>query len=76
MPSERSNAQHLVEYEKQLLYEENQTSGNVMQQPMHSYVCGINRSSGSILITHYVIFTFHAINEFLSNSGTAILREK
>ena len=35
---------------KQLLYEENQKSGNVMQQPMDSYVCGINTSSESILI--------------------------
>ena len=32
-PTKQSNAQHLVEYKKQLLYEENQKSGNVMQQP-------------------------------------------
>ena len=37
-PTKRSNAQHLVENEKQLLYEENQKSGNIMQQPMDSYV--------------------------------------
>ena len=29
--TKRSNAQHLIEYEKQLLYEENQKSGNIMQ---------------------------------------------
>ena len=46
-PTKRPNAQHLVEYEKQLLYEENKKSGNVMQQPMDSYVCGINTSSES-----------------------------
>ena len=34
---------------KQLLYEENKKSGNVMQQPMYSCVCGINASSKSIL---------------------------
>ena len=67
-PTKKSNAQHLVEYEKQLLYEENKKSGNVMQQPMYYYVCGINTSSESILIRSY-------INTFLSNSGTPILRE-
>ena len=30
-PTKRSNAQHLVEYEKQLIYEANPKSGNVMQ---------------------------------------------
>ena len=44
-PTKRSNAQHLVEYKKQLLYEENRKSGNVMQQPMDYCVCGINTSS-------------------------------
>ena len=38
----QSNAQHLVEYEKQLLYDENQKLGNVMQQPMDSCIRGIN----------------------------------
>ena len=36
-PTKPSNAhymQHLVEYEKPLLYEEYKKSGNVMQQPM------------------------------------------
>ena len=46
-PTKRSVAQHLVEYEKQLLYEENQKSGNVMQHPMDTYVRGINTSSFS-----------------------------
>ena len=50
MPTKRSNVQHLAEYKKQLLYEENKKSGNVMQQPMDSCVCGINMSSESILI--------------------------
>ena len=39
-PTKRSNAQHLVEYYKQLLQDWNKKSGNAMQQPMHSYVCG------------------------------------
>ena len=55
-PTKCSNAQHLVEYEKQLLYEKNQKSGNVMQQPMDSDVCGINTSSESILIRSYLLF--------------------
>ena len=55
-PTKRSNAQHLVESEKQRLYEENKKSGNVMQQPMDSYVCGINTSSESILIRSYLLF--------------------
>ena len=54
--TKQSNAQHLVEYEKQMIYEENQTSGNFMQQPMDSYVCGINTSSESILIRSYALF--------------------
>ena len=54
-PTKHSNAQHLVEYQKQLLCEENQT-GNVMQQPMDSCVCGINTSSESILIRSYLLF--------------------
>ena len=55
MPTKQSNAQHLVEYEKQLLYEENQKSGNVMQQPMDAYICAINTSSESILIRSYLL---------------------
>ena len=55
MPTKRSNAQHLVEYEKLLLYEENQKSGNVMQQPMYYYVCDINMSSESIFIRSYLL---------------------
>ena len=42
--------QHLVEYQKQILQEENQKSGNVMQQTMHSYVFGINLRSESSLV--------------------------
>ena len=42
---------------KQLLYEENKKSGNVMQQPLDSYICGINMSSESILIRSYLLFT-------------------
>ena len=53
---QRLNAQHLVEYLKQLLYEENKKSGNVMQQPMDSCACGINTSSESILIRSYLLF--------------------
>ena len=72
-PTKRSNAQHLVEYKKQLLYEENQKLGNVMQQPIDSWVWGINTSSESILIRSYLLLC--AINTFLSNSGTPILRQ-
>ena len=50
--TKRSNTQHLVEYEKQLLYEENQKSGNVMQQPMDFYVSGINTSSEVFSLGH------------------------
>ena len=46
-PTKQSNAQHLVEYK---------TKKNVMQQPMDSYVCGINTSSESILIMSYLLF--------------------
>ena len=49
-PTKRSNAQHLVEYYKQFLQEENQKSGNVMQKTMHSYVCGKNLRSESSLV--------------------------
>ena len=70
-PTKRSNAQHLIENEKQLLFEENQKSENVMQQPMDSCVCGINTSYESILIK--VIFIFCAINR-LTNSGTPTRR--
>ena len=56
MPTKWSNAQHLVEYEKELLYEENKKSGNVMQQPMDFSVCGINTSSASILIRSHLLF--------------------
>ena len=73
-PTKRSNAQHLIAYEKQLLYEENEKSGNIMQQPMNSYVYGINTSSESILVRSYLLFARK--KTFLSNSGTHILREK
>ena len=56
MPTKRSNAQHLVEYEKQLLYQENQKSGNVMQQPMGSHVCGTNLRSESSLVLSDLLF--------------------
>ena len=55
-PTKQSNAQHLVKYEKQLLCEDNQKSGNIMQQPLDSYICGINTSSESILIRSYFLF--------------------
>ena len=42
----------LVEYEKQLLYEENKKSWNVMQQPMDSYVCGINTAQKVFSLGH------------------------
>ena len=48
-------------------------SENVMQQPKDSCDCGINTCSESILIRSYLLFC--AINTFLLNSGTPILRE-
>ena len=69
MPTKRSNAQHLVEYEKQLYYEENKKSGDVMQQLM-DYKYELRKYS------HWVILTFLSINIFLSNSVTPILSEK
>ena len=62
MPTKQSNAQHLVE--KQLLYEDNQNSENVMQQLMDSYVYGINTSSESILIRLYISRDKHVPVEF------------
>ena len=35
-PTKQSKTQHLVEYYKQFLQEENKKSGNVMQQTMHN----------------------------------------
>ena len=48
----------------QLLQEENQNSGNVMQQPMHSYFCGLNLSS---LILSDLLFRKIAVLEFDRN---------
>ena len=56
MPTKQSNAQHLVEYKKKLHQGENQKSGNVMQQPMHYYVCGINLRSESSLVLSDLLF--------------------
>ena len=53
---QRSNAQHLVEYLKQFLQEENRKSGNFMQQTMRSNVCGINSRSESSLVLSYLHF--------------------
>ena len=43
--------------EKQSLQEDNQKSGNAMQQSLHSYVCGINLRSERPLV-QVVRFTF------------------
>ena len=60
-----------------MLYEENQKSGNVVQQPMDSYSIPMDFYS---LWNKYELsrslFTFRTINTFLLNSGTPILREK
>ena len=51
-PTKHLNAQHLVEYYKQFLQEENKKLGNVMQQAMLFYICGINlRSEGSLVLS-------------------------
>ena len=39
--------------------EENKKLGNVMQQPMHSYVCGINLRSESSLILLDLLLTVY-----------------
>ena len=56
-PTKQSNAQHLVEYQKQLLQEENRNSGNVMQQSKHSCICGIDlRSESSLVMSDFCLF--------------------
>ena len=55
-PTKQSNTQHLVEYKKQLLQEENKKSRYVMHQSMHSYVCGINLRSESSLVLSDLLF--------------------
>ena len=57
-PTKRSNAQHLVEYEKQFLQEENQKPGNVTQQTMHSYVCGIKTQESIGFCMTFLDFLF------------------
>ena len=42
--------------EKLFLQEENKKSGNVMQQPMHSYVCDINLRSESSIVLADLLF--------------------
>ena len=41
-PTKRSNAQHLIGYEKQLLYDENTKISECHAIAFGSYVCGIN----------------------------------
>ena len=71
-PTKRQNTQHLVDYEKQLLYE------NKKIRVCHATAYGFLRlwykyKLRSILIMSY--FTFRMINMFLSNSGTPIFCE-
>ena len=54
--------QSLDEYEKQLLYEENQKSENVMQQPMNSCVFGMNTSSLVAVIGHLVTVSLRFVD--------------
>ena len=75
MPTKRSNAQHLVEYEKQLLHEENKKSGNVMQHAAYGFL-RLWYKYELRKYSHLVVFTFRVINTFLSNSGIPILRKK
>ena len=74
-PTNRSNAQHLVEYEKQLLYEVNKS----IFGECHATAYGLLRLWYKYKLrkcSQLDIFTFRAINTFMSNSGTPILREK
>ena len=41
-----------------LLYEENKKSGNVIQQPMHSYHCGKNLRPESSLVLSDLLFAY------------------
>ena len=69
-PSKGSNAQHLVEYEKQLLYEENQKSGNVMQQPI--FLCLWYKSGWVVtwFLLGYTVRMFeYTVWTFRSNVG-------
>ena len=72
MPIKHSDAQPLVKYVKQLHKEENKKSGTVMQYPIDSYFCGINRSSESFLIMSFLLSQI--MNTFLSDSGAPSLR--
>ena len=56
MPIKRSDAQQLVKCEKQLALEGESKSGNVMQYPMDSYICGIKTRSESSLILSDILF--------------------
>ena len=56
MPIKRSDAQQLVKCEKQLASEGESKSGNVMQYPMDSYICGIKTRSESSLILSDLLF--------------------
>ena len=42
--------------EKQFFQEENKKLENVIQQPMHSYICGINLKSESCLVLSAFLF--------------------
>ena len=46
---------------------ENQKSGNVMQQTMHSYVCGINLRSEISLVLSDLHFAYIGVPEFDRN---------
>ena len=54
-PTKLSNAPHLVEYEKQLLYEENKKIVEC-HATAYGFLPGINTSSESILIRSYLLF--------------------
>ena len=56
-PTKRSDAQPLVKYEKKtIVLGREYKSGNVMQKPRDSYVCGIITSSESIPIISYILY--------------------
>ena len=66
-PTKGSNAQHLVEYKKKTIAPGNKKSGSVIQQPMHSYVCGINLRSESSIVMSVLLLARIGVPEFERN---------
>ena len=68
------DAQPLVECEKQLPLEKNKNWGKSCSIA-YEFLC-LRYKYKLRKYSHYVIFTFHVMNTFLSDSGTPSSREK